>query len=759
MRHGRSPRLFLERRLYLERLESRIAALDRVTEQEASLSDLSIRDEALMAFAADSRPDWSEDGVPVSAELWDDPAFADPFAEPGTGSASALPPSASADGTGGTAPAPQAPLTAPASGGTQTASGGSGAGTANPASSPQSPAPQSSPTASPPAAPANPPASNPPPAPPPSASNGAYSTPHDQTLSVSADQGVLGSGSPPGVQAVLVSGPSHGTLALNGDGSFTYAPSAGFVGDDSFAFAATNGSSSSPPATVTLSVSNTAPVAQAATRSVFAAAPTSFDADHGVLAGAVDDEGDALTAQLVSGPSQGALALNPDGSFTYTPGTGFTGHDSFTIQASDGLLSSDPVTMNLVAGPVARDDAFTAQHDSTTTEEASYGLLANDEVAGGGTLTAVLVNGPAHGTLALRDDGSLDYAPTAGYVGPDSFSYAAQAGSQSSAPATVSIDVMNAGPPVAADTDYSVHAGTTLTVGGNGLADVASDPDPTDTLRFTLGTGPAHGTLALDPAGTFSYTPNAGYAGDDTFTYGVSDGAASGGTGTVTIHVTDNAPIASNASFDVTQGGLAPAPERSVLTCAAVDIDGDPLTASLAVGPAHAAAFAFNPDGTFLYTAQAGYEGTDTFQFQASDGTLLSGIGTVTLYVSANAIAHDDTYGLRPTPLVVPPAQGVLANDFIAYGQPGASGAGGGAGTRDGPAEPGRRVRLHATDRCASDRGRDVQVRDPDAGDAAAGSTAGRGCGHRSVGAIGLRRGEPARPDEPGHQGHHERSP
>jgi PKD repeat protein len=60
----------------------------------------------------------------------------------------------------------------------------------------------------------------------------------------------------------------------------------------------------------------------------------------GVLVNDTDPDGDALTAQVASEPSQGAVILSPDGSFTYTPNPGATGQDSFTYTASDGDLTS-----------------------------------------------------------------------------------------------------------------------------------------------------------------------------------------------------------------------------------------------------------------------------------------------------------------------------------------------------------------------------------------------------------------------------------
>ena len=99
----------------------------------------------------------------------------------------------------------------------------------------------------------------------PVAADDAYSTAEDTALTVAAP-GVLGNDTDPDgdpLTAVLVSGPSHGTLTLNADGSFTYTPAANFNGTDSFTYRASDGTADSNLATVTITVTavNDAPAA------------------------------------------------------------------------------------------------------------------------------------------------------------------------------------------------------------------------------------------------------------------------------------------------------------------------------------------------------------------------------------------------------------------------------------------------------------------------------------------------------------------
>src|SRR2546428_11803397 len=139
----------------------------------------------------------------------------------------------------------------------------------------------------------------------------------------------------------------------------------------------------------------------------------------GVLGNDSDADGNILTVVVVNSPSHGALVLNPNGSFTYTPAANYNGPDSFTYKANDGTADSNvatvAITINAVNdAPVALDDAYGTDEDTTLTVAAA-GVLGNDSDAEGDTLTAILVSGPSHGTLALNANGSFSYTPAANY--------------------------------------------------------------------------------------------------------------------------------------------------------------------------------------------------------------------------------------------------------------------------------------------------------------------------------------------------------
>jgi len=188
---------------------------------------------------------------------------------------------------------------------------------------------------------------------------------------------------------------------------------------------------------------NQAPVAAADAYGTSFNTPLTIAAP-GVLANDSDPNNDPLAATLVVGPSNGTLTFNADGSFTYTPAAGYSGLDSFTYQASDGLLTSSVATVGITVSanspPVATPDTY-ATAFGTPLSVPAPGVLGNDTDANGDALTAVLVGGAAHGVLTLNANGSFTYAPNAGYAGPDSFTYQASDGLTTSAIATVALTV------------------------------------------------------------------------------------------------------------------------------------------------------------------------------------------------------------------------------------------------------------------------------------------------------------------------------
>src|SRR5207244_7351948 len=149
--------------------------------------------------------------------------------------------------------------------------------------------------------------------------NDSFTTAEDTALNVAAP-GVLANDSDVDgdtLHSVLVSQPTHGSLTLNSNGSFTYTPATNYQGSDSFTYKANDGQADSGIATVTITIggANDAPVAL--NDSYAMAEDTTLNvAAPGVLANDSDIDGDTLGAVLVSQPTHGTLTFNSDGHFS-----------------------------------------------------------------------------------------------------------------------------------------------------------------------------------------------------------------------------------------------------------------------------------------------------------------------------------------------------------------------------------------------------------------------------------------------------------
>ena len=214
--------------------------------------------------------------------------------------------------------------------------------------------------------------------------------------------------------------------------------------------------------------------------------------------------------------------------------------DPATVQPSYCLVDVSGATdigKTWTHPPVVQPAAFSMAWD-TTLEVLAPGVLAGVEDTPGDTHTALLVDDVANGSLTLAADGGFSYTPPPGFSGTDGFSYRARDafGNLSNvADVAITVEEVNRAP-VALDDDYETDAGETLTVPAPGVLANDSDPDG-DPLTAILEDDVSHGTLDLDPDGGFSYTPDEGFDGVDTFTYRASDGELQSAPATVTITV------------------------------------------------------------------------------------------------------------------------------------------------------------------------------------------------------------------------------
>ncbi|MBF0627325.1 MAG: tandem-95 repeat protein [Magnetococcales bacterium] len=179
--------------------------------------------------------------------------------------------------------------------------------------------------------------------------------------------------------------------------------------------------------------------------------------------------------------------------------------------------------------------------------------------------------------------------------------------------------------------DAPVAVADTLTVSNaQPLSDTltARDRDG-DPLTYTLLSNTSNGRIVLtNPAtGAFTYTPNSGASGTDSFTFKVNDGQADSNTATVTLTIPPNTPpVASDGRLNVARNRT----NNSQLI--ASDADGNALTYRLVTtGTKGTATLTNNATGAYTYTPRSGATGADSFTFLVNDGLADSNTATITI--------------------------------------------------------------------------------------------------------------------------------
>ncbi|TAK88636.1 MAG: tandem-95 repeat protein, partial [Aquabacterium sp.] len=480
------------------------------------------------------------------------------------------------------------------------------------------------------------------------------------------------------------SDPTHGTVTVNADGTWTYTPAKDYNGADSFTVTVSDGHGGTTTATVDIGINpvNDPP-------KVYDPESENFDpvTGHYVLTTdedkpvsgqvkATDPDGDALTYAKGSDPAHGTVTVAADGTWTYTPAKDYNGADTFTVTVSDGHGGTTTATIDIGITPVndapkiddpsnPNLDPSTGHYKLTTDEDKPVSGQVKATDPDGDALTYAKGSDPAHGTVTVAADGTWTYTPAKDYNGADTFTVTVSDGHGGTTTATIDIGItpVNDAPKIDDPTNpnldpssghYKLTTDEDKPVSGQVKA---TDPDG-DALTYAKGSDPAHGTVTVAADGTWTYTPAKDYNGADTFTVTVSDGH--GGTTTATIDIGITPVNDAPKIDDPTNPNLDPSSGHYKLTTdedkpvsgqvKATDPDGDALTYAKGSDPAHGTV-TVNADGTWTYTPAKNYNGADTFTVSVSDGH--GGITTATVDIGITPVNDAPVIGNQSAPAVV----------------------------------------------------------------------------------------------------------
>lgn len=276
------------------------------------------------------------------------------------------------------------------------------------------------------------------------------------------------------------------------------------------------------------------------------------------------------------------------------------------------------------APPVGSDSSL-----STPEEVAVAGNLTATDADGDPVTYSIATNG-AKGTAVVTNaaTGSFTYTPNANATGSDSFTFTASDGQESSLPATVSVTIAPVNDVPQAQ-DLALSAVEDKTAKGTMTAtDIEGNP-----VTFAVASAPSRGVVTITNAltGTFTYKPVSNFNGADQFTYTASDSGGSSSPATVAIAVApvNDRPRALNSTVTTTMN----TPVSGTLR--ATDIDGDPVTFALVAQPSTGSIVLNSQTGAFTYTPAPGFIGSVLIYFVASDGTLVSNQGRLTVKVTS----------------------------------------------------------------------------------------------------------------------------
>ncbi|WP_269815496.1 Ig-like domain-containing protein [Algibacillus agarilyticus] len=450
-------------------------------------------------------------------------------------------------------------------------------------------------------------------------------------------------------QVTITTAPLFGTAVVNSDGTVTYTPNKNVNGSDSFTYSVVDdqGLAVENDATVEIQITpvNDAPTATNDTDIL-------FDEDTVAIINLINNDSDIdsnldnTSIKIVTQAQLGVVTINDDGTITYTPDSNENGADTFTytVQDEEGLASA-AATVSLTIAAVNDAPTIAGTANTSVNEDTLYTFTPTGSDIDSENLSYKVENLPS---WAIFDTNTGQITGTPGNDNVGNFtditiSINDDELTTTLTPFTIAVNNVNDAPFISAKLDNisSTEDDAFTYTFDSGLF---SDVDTNDQLTVSVTNLPSW--LNFDSSSlTFSGTPNNDNVGTQTLNVSVSDlsGVAVNDEITLTVTNTNDTPIANADTFTLDEGAsVIITPDMGVLVNDN-DVDSqDTLSAVLLSQPAFASDFIFNSNGSFSYTHNGSEINTDSFTYQATDGTASSDI--VTVSINLNDVNDQPTF-------------------------------------------------------------------------------------------------------------------
>jgi len=435
--------------------------------------------------------------------------------------------------------------------------------------------------------------------------------------------------------------PSNGTVSINPvNGEIIYTPNTNFVGIDDFEYIICDDGTpvlcDTALVTVNVGATNDPPIAINDTLYIdednFITVDLSInDID---IDGLIDPQSVSTNPGMIQ-PSNGSISINPsNGEVSYTPETNYFGEDQFEYivcdDASPALCDTALVTVYIASvndPPIAVDDNSTIEDMPVEIDVAANDYDLDDVI----DPTSVSVNPgltqPTHGSISINPvNGFITYTPDVNYNGLDSFEYiicdSASPALCDTALVSINVAPVNDPPIIVNDTTSTLEdTPIAISVLANDL-DIDNGLD-TNTVSTNMGLiQPTNGSISIDSiTGVITYTPDPDFNGTDEFQYTVCDKNAPPLCDTALVYVTidpvNDTLVVDNEFHSIDQNTNA---SGDLTDAGDFDPDGTILSANpIPVSGPSAGNITISIDGTYSYTPDLDYTGTDTIVVEICD--------------------------------------------------------------------------------------------------------------------------------------------